>query len=322
MKIADRMHDQTIVTVLGIAAALTSTIAFAPQIRKTWTTGGKDLSYSMLSLYVAGVSLWFCYGLALRATALTLANGLSILLAGTCLALKAIREKQSAVLVQDARLRIAIDMDETIADSLKEHIHRYNVQFSEGVTVEDLVGKHLQDFAPVDRYEVVRRMLREQSFFDNLEVISDAQEVVRDLAHEHEVFIVSAAMEIPESFAAKYRWLRKHFPFVSERNFVFCGDKRIIDADYLIDDEPRHFAEFRGNGILFSAPHNSKEGGYERIASWQEIRRKFLGVRTGGETLREVPSTEKMACMKGKFEGFAVMSSPREATRTIGSSEE
>jgi len=62
------------------------------------------------------------------------------------------------------------------------------------------------------------------------------------------------------------------------RNVVFCGDKGIIDADHLIDDEARHFSNFRGTGILFSAPHNLRQTGYERVASWQELRIKFLGL--------------------------------------------
>jgi len=283
------MHDRIAVTTLGIAATIASTIAFAPQIRKTWKTGGKDLSYSMLSLYVAGVILWLCYGLAIRAMALALANGASMVLAGTCLVVKLVKEEEMRIRSENKRLRIAIDMDETIADSLKEHIRRYNLEFAEDVTVEDLKGTHLQDFAPAERSEVVRRMIRDESFFDGLEVIGEAEDVVRDLVHKHEVFIVSAAMEVPESFAAKYRWLRRHFPFVPEKNFVFCGDKRIIDAEYLIDDEARHFAEFRGNGILFSAPHNLHEVRYERIASWKEIRRKFLGPQTDDSILRQRP---------------------------------
>ena len=83
-------------------------------------------------------------------------------------------------------------------------------------------------------------------------------------------------MEIPESFAAKYRWLRRHFPFIPASNIVFCGDKGIIEADYLVDDEARHFRKFRGAGILFSAPHNLDEKDYERVSNWQEIRRKFV----------------------------------------------
>jgi 5'(3')-deoxyribonucleotidase len=103
------------------------------------------------------------------------------------------------------RLRIAIDMDETIADSLKEHIRRYNSEFAEQITADDLHGKHLEEFVPLDRSDAVRSMIRDESFFECLSVIEDAQQVIRELAHDHEVFIVSAAMEIPESFAAKHR---------------------------------------------------------------------------------------------------------------------
>ena len=82
------MHNGIAATILGAAAAVLSTIAFVPQIKKTWTTGGKDLSYFMLSLYVAGVTLWLCYGLVIGATELSLANAASIVFAGTCLLLK------------------------------------------------------------------------------------------------------------------------------------------------------------------------------------------------------------------------------------------
>jgi 5'(3')-deoxyribonucleotidase/uncharacterized protein with PQ loop repeat len=273
------MRDGIAATILGTAAAISSAIAFVPQITRTWKTGGKDLSYFMLSLYVTGVTLWLCYGLAIGATALSLANGASIAFAGTCLVLKLIKDKQKPVSTEKKRLRIAIDMDETIADSLKEHIRRYNSEFAEKIAADDLRGGHLEEFAPADRFDAVRRMIRDESFFECLDVIEEAQQVIRELAREHEVFIVSAAMEIPESFAAKHRWLRKHFPFIPTRKIVFCGDKGIIDADYLIDDEARHFRGFRGTGILFSAPHNLLETTYERVSSWQDIRRKFEGLQ-------------------------------------------
>ena len=284
------MHNGMAATILGATAAILSTVAFVPQIKKTWTTGGKDLSYFMLSLYVAGVTLWLCYGLVIRATALSLANAASIVFAGTCLLVKLVKEKQLAVGTENRRLRIAIDMDETIADSLAEHIRRYDAAFAKKYTANDLCGKHLEEFAPPDQSDAVRRMIRDEAFFDCLGVIEGAQEVIRDLVREHEVFIASAAMEIPESFAAKHCWLRRHFPFISESNFVFCGDKGIIDADYLIDDEARHFSNFRGIGVLFSAPHNLNETTYERVANWQDVRRKFVGLRT---TVTSGPNGDK-----------------------------
>jgi len=263
-------------TILGALAAISSTIAFVPQITKIWKTGGKDVSYSMLSLYVAGVTLWLCYGLVIGATALSLANAASIVFAGSCLVLKVIKEKQTASRTLNKRLRIAIDMDETIADSLKEHIRRYNAAFAENITAGDLCGRHLEDFVVADRTEAVRGMLRDETFFNCLDVFADAQSVLRELAYEHDLFIVSAAMEIPESFTAKHQWLLRHFPFISPDRIVFCGDKGIIDADYLIDDEPRHFRNFRGTGILFSAPHNLQTKAYERVSNWPQIRQRFL----------------------------------------------
>lgn len=100
------------------------------------------------------------------------------------------------------------------------------------MSADDLYGGHLEELAPLDRRAAVRGAVRDESFFDCLAVMDGAQEAIQELVREHEVFIVSAAMEITQSFAAKHRWLRRDFPFVPKRNLVFCGDKRIIDADY------------------------------------------------------------------------------------------
>ena len=106
-------------------------------------------------------------------------------------------------------------------------------------------------------------------------MLPECQAVVRELAERYEVFVASAAMDVPCSFDAKYRWLRRHFPFIPPSHIVFCGDKSILDAHYLIDDRSRHFARFKGKPLLFSAPHNAAETGYPRVASWPEVRDHF-----------------------------------------------
>jgi 5'-nucleotidase len=115
------------------------------------------------------------------------------------------------------------------------------------------------------------------SFFAGLAVMPDCRDVVRELAARHDVFVVPAAMDVPCSFAAKYEWLQRHFPFIPPSHIVFCGDKGIVDADYLIDDRARHFARFTGRPLLFSAPHNAAETRYPRVGSWAEIREYFAG---------------------------------------------
>ena len=172
------------------------------------------------------------------------------------------------------RRRIAIDMDEVMADALAEHVRRYNAAFGAGVRVEDLTGYHLEDRVPAEHREAAESMF-DASFFEDLELFPDCVEVIDELTSRFEVFIVSAAMDVPLSFDAKYRWLRRHFPFIPPSHLVFCGDKSIIDADYLIDNRARHFARFRGRPVLFSAPHNAAETRYPRVSSWAEVREFF-----------------------------------------------
>jgi len=111
-----------------------------------------------------------------------------------------------------------------------------------------------------------------------LAVLPDCREVIGELAARHEVIIASAAMDVPCSFDAKYRWLRQHFPFIPPSHIVFCGDKAVVDADYLIDDRARHFTRFKGRGLLFAAPHNHHEHRYPRVSSWAEVREFFAGL--------------------------------------------
>jgi 5'(3')-deoxyribonucleotidase len=111
----------------------------------------------------------------------------------------------------------------------------------------------------------------DESFFETLTPIDGALEAIRALHAHHEIVIATAAMEVPVSFAAKYRWLQAHMPFIPASHIVFCGDKAVIDADVLIDDSPRHFARFKGRALLFSAPHNARETRYERVNTWREV---------------------------------------------------
>jgi 5'-nucleotidase len=174
--------------------------------------------------------------------------------------------------------RIAVDMDEVVADALGEHIKRYNARFAGNIERAHLVGCHLHDVVPREHRRAAHEIVHCETFFEDLEVMPGAQEVLERLSREHEIFIATAAMEVPNSFASKYRWLQRHFPFISPLNYVFCGDKHIINADYLIDDSARHFWLFAGEGILFEAPHNKHVTGYRRVHNWFEVEQLFAAV--------------------------------------------
>jgi 5'(3')-deoxyribonucleotidase len=176
-----------------------------------------------------------------------------------------------------ARKRICVDMDEVIADAVAEHLVRYNREFREHLTLADLEGKWLWDIVGPTRHTALERYIRSADFFSALAVMPESQRVLRTLNEHYDIFIATAAMEIPTSFAAKYEWLGLHFPWIPASNIVFCGDKSILLADYLIDDNPRQLNLFRGQGILFHAHHNVTVTGFPRVMDWLDVERMFLG---------------------------------------------
>ncbi len=172
-------------------------------------------------------------------------------------------------------LRICVDMDEVMADTLAEHIRRYNQTFDEDVTPQDLAGKRLWEITPLSRQQQLRAFLDAEDFFEDLAVMPGSQQVLRQLSASFEIFIATQAMAVPNSLGSKYRWLQRHFPFIPPTNYVFCGDKSILLADYLIDDLPKNLLRFEGQGLLYSAPHNLAATGFVRVNNWEEVAKYF-----------------------------------------------
>ncbi len=74
---------------IGYLAASLTTLSFVPQVWRTWKTRHtKDISLRMYLLLTSGIALWLVYGLRIGAWPIILANAITLLLAGTVLALK------------------------------------------------------------------------------------------------------------------------------------------------------------------------------------------------------------------------------------------
>ena len=76
-------------TGLGLTAGFCTTIAFIPQVLKTWRTrSAKDLSLAMFVIYLMGILLWLLYGVLLGDIAIMLANAATSVLAASVLYFK------------------------------------------------------------------------------------------------------------------------------------------------------------------------------------------------------------------------------------------
>lgn len=74
---------------IGLAAAMLTTISFLPQTLLVLRTGRTDgISLCMYALFTAGVAGWLIYGLLTGSLPVILANAVTLALAATILALK------------------------------------------------------------------------------------------------------------------------------------------------------------------------------------------------------------------------------------------
>ena len=74
---------------IGLLAGFLTTIAFVPQVLRTWRKGrAEDFSLPMLLLFVAGVALWLAYGVLAGALPMILANAVTLCLASYILVVK------------------------------------------------------------------------------------------------------------------------------------------------------------------------------------------------------------------------------------------
>jgi 5'-nucleotidase len=166
------------------------------------------------------------------------------------------------------RKSIAIDMDNVIADIETNWINWYFKEYGVKVAKQDLLGKPEDEAFPDP--DAATKLLYKPGFFRYAPVIEGAQEALMKLQENFDIYIVSAAMEFPNSLPEKYDWLSEHFPWISWKNIVFCGDKKIIDTDYLIDDHLKNLDFCKGMPILFTASHNIEVKRHKRVNNWNE----------------------------------------------------
>lgn len=172
--------------------------------------------------------------------------------------------------------RVIVDMDEVIADPMGDMISWYTNEYKLPVNYEKMVGGSWVKGFPEEHHDLIWERLRSPGFFRHLPVIKDSVEMLEQINQRYELFIVSAATEFPHSLKEKLDWLLEHFPFLTWKQLVLCGDKRLVYGDYMIDDHVRNLKHFNGKKYLFTSAHNLDITDYDRLNNWEEAGAVFL----------------------------------------------
>ena len=83
-------------TYIGLLAGALTTISFMPQLARIWRRkSAADISYAALLAFIAGISLWLWYGIAISSLPLIAANAITLALNVGILALKLVHHEGS-----------------------------------------------------------------------------------------------------------------------------------------------------------------------------------------------------------------------------------
>ncbi len=187
------------------------------------------------------------------------------------------------------RKTIAIDMDGVLADVEAQYLDWYEKEYGTRPERESMLGLMESDALPNG---AIAKFLVTPGFFRTLPVMEGAVEAVKDLMKDYEVYIVSAAMEFPLSLYEKKLWLEEHFPFIHWRNIIFCGDKSVIDTDFLIDDHCKNLDNCPGKPLMFTAFHNVNKNHHQRVDHWKEIPGVIRDLTHVRQRLADLPPVE------------------------------
>jgi MtN3 and saliva related transmembrane protein len=82
-------QSETLIQGIGYIAGILTTVAFVPQLVKTWRSGSTgDLSLTMLTTFAIGILLWLVYGVAVASWPLMLSNAITLALSALLLMMK------------------------------------------------------------------------------------------------------------------------------------------------------------------------------------------------------------------------------------------
>lgn len=169
--------------------------------------------------------------------------------------------------------RLLIDMDGVLADIYSQLLAYDKRATGRRKAAAEIVGKR-----EADVFVHLQAHLVTPGFFRDAPVMAGCEAVLLELNRRYELFIVSAATEFPLSMGEKHAWMQEYFSFITWQQLVFCGSKRVVCGDIMIDDHFKNLDGFAGRAMLFTQPHNQGSDcrGHERVDSWTQIAERLL----------------------------------------------
>ena len=200
-------------------------------------------------------------------------------------------------MVYDISMRIGIDFDDVVADSISFIVRLHNERYGTSLTRESMTSWRFEEVWGTTLEEAIRRT---NEFFAEDQVtgvapVAGSVEAIKKLKEQgHELYILTGRSE--NDVEETERWIKHHFPdvfkgvhygnfFTLNKNHVFrkkLDTCRELGIEVLIEDNDKTALECAAAGIkvfLITTPWNKNfktTPNIQRVHSWEEILKNYL----------------------------------------------
>ena len=184
--------------------------------------------------------------------------------------------------------KLFIDYDSTITNSIKAIVDLYNEDFKYYKKFEYIHWTDIRtwDFLECNcaKTEYINIYFNQQRFFDIVEFMDNAEEVLNRLKDKYEIIIVS--MGYSPNLRAKEYWIKEHMPYTKfiGINFKKHEDKSHIDMSngIFIDDNAKYFNTNAKYQICFGDIYDWNEDWEgKRCFNWYEVEKYLEELENG-----------------------------------------
>lgn len=152
---------------------------------------------------------------------------------------------------------------------------------------DNITNYYIQDILE-DKKEDFFSKFKDMDMYENATLLPDCYDILKELNKYYKIYICTDYIwrEIVEyagnNLKNKYNFLYNKLDFIEPKNFIFVGDKSIVNCDIKIDDKVNNI-EGAKTKLLFTAWHNKdltndelKKQNIIRVNNWKDIKEILL----------------------------------------------
>lgn len=175
---------------------------------------------------------------------------------------------------------IMVDMDDVLTygnfTKILENYLGYKPDY------DNITNYYIQDILE-DKKEDFFSKFKDMDMYENATLLPDCYDTLKELSKYYKIYVCTDYIwrEIVEyagnNLKNKYKFLYDKLDFIEPKNFIFVGDKSIVNCDIKIDDKVDNIQGAKTK-LLFTAWHNKNLGEDElrkqniiRVNNWKEV---------------------------------------------------